>query len=365
MKNLHKSLNKKSENLSSDRSETSDFDSDDRRIQKIQKTPEKIKTLENSEEESKLPRKESYVIKKLIRSRTFRKSGSEDTSNLENESSISQNSKPELQSPRNSEEISSEIETSQKSSQSKIQVIHSKYSGQETTLSTNEDSDLSLHRSTQIELANPSSVRKSRSKSRESEDIEEKGKRKGDKRRKKDFHRSRTSSSTRAQETLDEDAAKKKKRKKKKKKGEKEENREIKFISITVHKCDVLEIDYITRHPMVKVHIVNANTGDYLRNLESGEKTGKSHLQPVITGKFDFREHRSMIPMWEEELIFEHDFKDLLKSGDEQVLILFEVLDLLSFSEASLNYDQYGEFVNLSFRNLSENVIRITIHNHF
>ncbi|XP_033209980.1 jouberin-like isoform X2 [Belonocnema kinseyi] len=333
MKNLH-FLDKKMENISSERSETSDLDSDDRRIEKKKKTPEKIQVLGNSEEESDLSRKESYVIRKLIRSKTFRKTGSEDTSNLENESSISRNSKLELQSRRNSEEYSSEIETHQKPSKSKVEVIRSKYSDQETTVSTNEDSDQFLDRSRQSKLKIPEY-------SKESAKIEEKGKRRNDKRRKKDIHMSRTSSSTRAQESLDEDSARKKKRKKKKKKGEKEENREIKFISIIVHKCDILEIDYVTRHPMVKVHIVNAKTGDYLRSLESEELTGK-YLQPVITRKFDFREHRSIIPMWEEELIFEHDFEDILKTEDEQVLILFEILDLLSFSEASFNYDQYG-----------------------
>ena len=328
MKEIKGLRDKRMEPVSSARSETSDLDSEDHRVQNKNKSPENIQVLDNSEDKSDIREKESFTIKKMIRSKTFRKtSRSENSSNLGNESSISQNSKREIQSRRNSEEISSEDENSQKSSKSKIQVIHFKYSGQETTVSTNEDSDRFLDRS------------KSKSKTRDSKNSEEGEER--EKRRKKDFHKSRTCSATRTQESFDEDTAKKRKRKKKRKK---EEKNEIKFISIIVHRSDVLEVDYITRHPMVKVHIVNINTGEYLRNQESGEKTKKSYLQPVITGKFDFREHRSMIPIWEEELIFEHDFDDILKTGDDQVLILFEVVDLLTFSEASYNYDHYGEF---------------------
>lgn len=124
------------------------------------------------------------------------------------------------------------------------------------------------------------------------------------------------------------------KRKKKRKKKD-----DIKYISVTIHRTDVLEIDYVTKHPMVKVHIVKAENGKYLKN-EHGACT---YLQPVITGKFDFKENKSIVPVWEEELIFEHDFKELLKIDNEQVVILFEIVDLLSFAEASFNYDKFGK----------------------
>lgn len=124
------------------------------------------------------------------------------------------------------------------------------------------------------------------------------------------------------------------KRKKKRKKKD-----DIKYISVTIHRTDVLEVDYVTKHPMVKVHIVKAENGKYLKN-EHGACT---YLQPVITGKFDFKENKSIVPVWEEELIFEHDFKELLKIDNEQVVILFEIVDLLSFAEASFNYDKFGK----------------------
>ncbi|KAI4493197.1 hypothetical protein M0802_009614 [Mischocyttarus mexicanus] len=100
---------------------------------------------------------------------------------------------------------------------------------------------------------------------------------------------------------------------------------------------------------MVKIHIVEAETGNYLKN----DNGGSSYLQPMITEKFDFKENKSMIPIWEEELIFEHDFKMIMKTENEQVIIFFEIVDLLSFSEASFNYDRFGKFPDFIFHNRS------------
>ncbi|XP_029161259.1 jouberin-like [Nylanderia fulva] len=130
-----------------------------------------------------------------------------------------------------------------------------------------------------------------------------------------------------------------KKKKRKKRKQEKEETRkeEQRYISVTIHRADVLEADYANvKRPMVMVHIVDARTGSYLKN-------SNTYLRPLITGKFDFRENRSMIPVWEEELVFEHDFDAIVKREDgDRTVILFEVIDLLSFAEASLGYDRVG-----------------------
>ncbi|XP_014609981.1 PREDICTED: jouberin-like [Polistes canadensis] len=144
--------------------------------------------------------------------------------------------------------------------------------------------------------------------------------------------------------TLSENKKKKnhltKEEKLKKKKKKKKRIEVIKYILITIHKADMLEIDYVTKHPMVKVHIIEAETGNYLKN--QNDNGGSSYLQPMITEKFDFKENRSMIPIWEEELIFEHDFKMIMKTANEQVIIFFEIVDLLSFAEASFNYDRFG-----------------------
>ncbi|RLU18046.1 hypothetical protein DMN91_010288 [Ooceraea biroi] len=145
-------------------------------------------------------------------------------------------------------------------------------------------------------------------------------------------------------------ARKKKKRQRKQKDGqrngkERKEEEEMKHISVTIHRADVLEADYVNvKRPMVKVHIVDARTGSYLNmNTAENKGSGDGFLQPMITGKFDFKENRSMIPVWEEELIFEHDFNAITRREDgNQVVILFEVIDLLSFAEASVSYDRIG-----------------------
>lgn len=123
-----------------------------------------------------------------------------------------------------------------------------------------------------------------------------------------------------------------------------DEDKREKFISITIHKSDVLETDFITRHPMVKVHIVEMNTGNYLRTVQSGINGICKYLQPMITGKFDFKENKSILPNWEEELIFEYNFDEMFRASENQILILFELLDLLNFAEASFNYNMLGNY---------------------
>lgn len=136
----------------------------------------------------------------------------------------------------------------------------------------------------------------------------------------------------------------KKKQKKKKLQKEEKKKEEIKYISITIHRADVLEIDYMNaKQPMVKVHIVEACTGNYLKTTTNTQENGSIFLQPMITAKFDFKENKSMIPVWEEELIFKHNFNNIMKCK-EDVVILFEVIDLLNFDEASFCYDKFGKY---------------------
>lgn len=116
-------------------------------------------------------------------------------------------------------------------------------------------------------------------------------------------------------------------RKKSRKKGsarksatEGEEEVADKFVGVIVHKADMLEADYVTRNPMVRVHMVYASTGDYVRENEA-----------MFTKRFDFQEKRTMIPVWEEQLVFQQDYTDLMVEGPGAVIILFEIVDLLGF----------------------------------
>lgn len=165
-----------------------------------------------------------------------------------------------------------------------------------------------------------------------------------------------SSSARDANSTTEVDDARVRKKRKKKRRQEKEKEKttkekekgEMRFISVTIHRADVLEADYMSvRRPMVRVHIVEARTGSYLK---STTENGSAYLQPMLTGKFDFKKNRSMIPVWEEELIFEHNFDAITSREDgEQVVILFEVIELLSFADASLSYDKIGKFLLRSY----------------
>ncbi|XP_066601561.1 jouberin-like [Prorops nasuta] len=134
---------------------------------------------------------------------------------------------------------------------------------------------------------------------------------------------------------------KKKKKKRNQEKTEEKTEQNIRYISVTVHRSDLLETDYMMKHPMVKVHIVDASSGNYLHK-RNDQADKKDYLQPIITGKFDFKEHKSMIPIWEEELIFEYDFERICSNGSNRAIIFFEVIDLPSFAEASFNYEKFG-----------------------
>lgn len=134
----------------------------------------------------------------------------------------------------------------------------------------------------------------------------------------------------------------KKKRKRKLKQNNDDDDDVIKFISIIIQRADMLEVDYVTRHPMVIVHIVDIKTGNYLKKNDN-KNVKEFYLQPLITAIFDFKENKTMVPHWNEELIFEHNFNDIMEPENNQVIILFEIVDLLKSSEISQAHDQYGK----------------------
>lgn len=64
---------------------------------------------------------------------------------------------------------------------------------------------------------------------------------------------------------------------------------------------------------------------------------------------------RSIVPFWEELLVFNEDFEYILQSSP-QVLILFEVLDFVNFTVASSQYRKLGKYILLqvvAFQNKS------------
>ncbi|KAJ8687887.1 hypothetical protein QAD02_023682 [Eretmocerus hayati] len=109
-----------------------------------------------------------------------------------------------------------------------------------------------------------------------------------------------------------------------------------KFVGVTIHRSDVLEPDYVTRHPMVRVHIIEVNTGD----SPNSDADIPEPLAPQITTSFDFKSNRSMMPVWEQQLVFEMNFERLLSEGSSPVVLLFEMVDLLGANDPAFRVAQ-------------------------
>lgn len=70
---------------------------------------------------------------------------------------------------------------------------------------------------------------------------------------------------------------------------------------------------------------------------------------------------RSIVPFWEELLVFNEDFEYILQ-GSPPVLILFEVLDFVNFTVASSQYRKLGKYILLqvvAFQNKSLPIMKI------
>lgn len=99
-------------------------------------------------------------------------------------------------------------------------------------------------------------------------------------------------------------------------------------------------------HPMVKIHVVDENTGQYVKKDDSErpvssyyEKETVDYILPIMTQPYDFKQLKSRLPEWEEQIIFNENFPYLLRDFDEspKVILFFEILDFLSMDEIKNN----------------------------
>lgn len=115
------------------------------------------------------------------------------------------------------------------------------------------------------------------------------------------------------------------------------------LLSIQIHKADRLKPDVNVTHPCIRVHIVDANNGQYVkksdrrRNVASffeNKNESIDYILPMMTQPYDFRKEKSVLPSWEEVLIYNEIYSYFLQreEGDPEVLIFFELIDFLSMS---------------------------------
>ncbi|XP_072313591.1 jouberin isoform X2 [Eucyclogobius newberryi] len=150
----------------------------------------------------------------------------------------------------------------------------------------------------------------------------------------------------------------KKKKKKKKKKHEVTEENEVEateepqraafddslVLGLYVHRSDRLKTDLLISHPMVKVHVVDEITGQYVKKEDCHrpvssfyESESVDHILPIMTQPFDFKKNKSVIPEWQEQIIFNERFGWFVENKEEspRVLLFFEILDFMSMEEAA------------------------------
>ncbi|WAR23286.1 AHI1-like protein [Mya arenaria] len=152
------------------------------------------------------------------------------------------------------------------------------------------------------------------------------------------------------------EAPKPKERKKKKKKKEEDEAEDAgmdvedegRILACTVHRTDKLKNDFFILHPMVRVHVFDELTGRYLtkqhkeRAVTAFYETmndNLKHVLPIMTKPFDFKENKSVLPVWEELLVFNENYNYFIQQKPK-VLIVFELVDFVSMNRAASQDDR-------------------------
>ncbi|XP_023210818.1 jouberin-like [Centruroides sculpturatus] len=109
-------------------------------------------------------------------------------------------------------------------------------------------------------------------------------------------------------------------------------------LGVLIHGTDKLKTDFLICHPLVKVHIVNMKTGQYLKKLHSDrsvtsyyetQNNNIEHIIPMMTQPYDLKEKKYLMPLWEELLIFNEDFNYFINK-ESDVIIFFELIDFIS-----------------------------------
>ena len=129
----------------------------------------------------------------------------------------------------------------------------------------------------------------------------------------------------------------------------KPENKNV--IGVFVHESEVLEMDFLVCHPVVKVSIVDGATGQLINKTDPGrrvtsfyENESVSKILPLMTQPYDFKEKRSIVPKWEELLLFNDNFEQVFeKDKNKNIVLFFEIIDFLPMSVANKNFRRYGQ----------------------
>ncbi|KAK7492879.1 hypothetical protein BaRGS_00015826 [Batillaria attramentaria] len=120
-------------------------------------------------------------------------------------------------------------------------------------------------------------------------------------------------------------------------------------LAVMIHRTDKLKNDFNILHPVVRVHLVDEATGEYLPK-QHNDRAVTSYYElknekvdcvlPMMTQPFDFKQKKSTIPMWEELLVFNENFNYFIQTTPK-TLALFEIMDFISMN-ATNNKQESG-----------------------
>ncbi|XP_071596949.1 jouberin [Heliangelus exortis] len=122
-------------------------------------------------------------------------------------------------------------------------------------------------------------------------------------------------------------------------------------LGVYIHRSDRLKTDLLVSHPVVKIHVVDQRSGLYIKKDNSRRKVSSSEeeqiedILPNMTKPYDFRQSKSTIPEWEEQVIFNERFNYFIQNTEEgpRVILFFEILDFLRMDEVRASSVQIPE----------------------
>uniref|UniRef100_A0A3P8SMM2 Abelson helper integration site 1 n=1 Tax=Amphiprion percula TaxID=161767 RepID=A0A3P8SMM2_AMPPE len=106
-------------------------------------------------------------------------------------------------------------------------------------------------------------------------------------------------------------------------------------LAVFIHRADHLKTGILISHPMVKIHVVDENTGQYVKKEDCHRQVSSfyehenvDHIIPIMTQPFDFKKNKSIIPEWQEQIIFNERFGYFVQQNEDspKVILLFELV---------------------------------------
>ncbi|XP_056422576.1 jouberin isoform X2 [Hyla sarda] len=108
-------------------------------------------------------------------------------------------------------------------------------------------------------------------------------------------------------------------------------------LGLHIHRSDKLKTDLMVSRPLVKVHVIDQRTGEYVKKETSSDAVSSfddqernEYVLPKFTQPYDYKRMKTLVPEWDEQIIFMESFTHFLhmKEDHPNVVIFFEILDL-------------------------------------